>query len=77
MGCKMGKAIYPLNCSAIAPVQNDPNMQVSQIEAKLAAGEDRLHRHRAGELGRHDRDHEQADGSGHPGLHRGRDVARA
>jgi ABC-type sugar transport system substrate-binding protein len=39
MGCKMGQAIYPMNCSAIAPVQNDPNQQVSQIEAKLAAGE--------------------------------------
>ena len=39
MGCKMGKAIYPMNCAAIAPVQNDPNQQVSQIEAKLATGE--------------------------------------
>jgi ABC-type sugar transport system substrate-binding protein len=39
MGCKAGKSIYPLNCAAIAPVQNDPNQQVSQIEAKLAAGE--------------------------------------
>jgi len=39
MGCKMGNAIYPMKCSAIAPVQNDPNQQVSQIEAKLAAGE--------------------------------------
>lgn len=39
MGCKMAQGIYPLNCSAIAPVQNDPNQQVSQIEAKLAAGE--------------------------------------
>ncbi len=39
MGCKMAQSIYPLNCSAIAPVQNDPNQQVSQIEAKLAAGE--------------------------------------
>ena len=39
MGCKMGNAIYPMNCAAIAPVQNDPNQQVSQIEAKLAAGE--------------------------------------
>lgn len=39
MGCKMGKSIYPMSCSAIAPVQNDPNQQVSQIEAKLAAGE--------------------------------------
>jgi ABC-type sugar transport system substrate-binding protein len=39
MGCKMAKAIYPMTCAAIAPVQNDPNQQVSQIEAKLAAGE--------------------------------------
>lgn len=39
MGCKMGNEIYPLNCSAIAPVQNDPAQQVAQIEAKLAAGE--------------------------------------
>ncbi|MFI0842858.1 sugar ABC transporter substrate-binding protein [Mesorhizobium sp. IMUNJ 23232] len=39
MGCKMGKEIYPMECASIAPVQNDPNMQVSQIEAKLAAGE--------------------------------------
>jgi ABC-type sugar transport system substrate-binding protein len=39
MGCKMAQDIYKLNCSAIAPVQNDPNQQVAQIEAKLAAGE--------------------------------------
>lgn len=39
MGCEMGKAIYPMECASIAPVQNDPNLQVSQIEAKLAAGE--------------------------------------
>jgi len=39
MGCKVGNSIYPLNCAAIAPVQNDPNLQVSQIEAKLASGE--------------------------------------
>jgi ABC-type sugar transport system substrate-binding protein len=38
-GCKMGAAIYPLDCASIAPVQTDPNQQVSQIEAKLAAGE--------------------------------------
>ena len=37
-GCEMGKKIYPMNCSPIAPVQTDPNQQVSQIEAKLAAG---------------------------------------
>ncbi|UDL91798.1 sugar ABC transporter substrate-binding protein [Mesorhizobium sp. PAMC28654] len=39
MGCKMAQSIYPMNCASIAPVQNDPNQQVSQIEAKLAAGE--------------------------------------
>ena len=36
MGCDMGNAITPMNCTDIAPVQNDPNMQVSQIEALLA-----------------------------------------
>jgi ABC-type sugar transport system substrate-binding protein len=38
-GCKEGKAIMPLNCSAIAPVQIDANKQISQIEAKLAANQ--------------------------------------
>ena len=38
-GCKLGAAIYPMDCAAIAPVQTDANQQVSQIEAKLAAGE--------------------------------------
>lgn len=38
-GCKMGNEIYPMECAAIAPVQTDPNQQVAQIEAKLAAGE--------------------------------------
>ena len=38
-GCKAGNAIYPLDCASIAPVQTDPNQQISQIEAKLAAGE--------------------------------------
>jgi ribose transport system substrate-binding protein len=38
-GCQAGNAIYPLECAAIAPVQTDPNQQVSQIEAKLAAGQ--------------------------------------
>ena len=38
-GCKMGKEIYPMECASIAPVQTDANQQVSQIEAKLAAGE--------------------------------------
>lgn len=39
MGCEMGNEIYPMECASIAPVQNDPNQQVSQIEAKLATGE--------------------------------------
>jgi len=38
-GCKLGNAIYPMDCASIAPVQTDANQQVSQIEAKLAAGE--------------------------------------
>src|SRR6478609_9662491 len=38
-GCKLGNAIYPMECASIAPVQTDANQQVSQIEAKLAAGE--------------------------------------
>jgi ABC-type sugar transport system substrate-binding protein len=38
-GCKLGNAIYPLDCAAVAPVQTDANQQTSQIEAKLAAGE--------------------------------------
>jgi ABC-type sugar transport system substrate-binding protein len=38
-GCKLGNAIYPLECASIAPVQTDANQQISQIEAKLAAGE--------------------------------------
>ena len=38
-GCKLGNAVYPMECSSIAPVQTDANQQVSQIEAKLAAGE--------------------------------------
>ncbi len=37
-GCELGNAIYPMDCTPIAPVQTDPNQQVSQIEAKLAAG---------------------------------------
>ena len=76
-GCKMGKAIYPLDCAAIAPVQTDPNQQVSQIEAKLAAGEIDCIGDRAGDLRLDDGDHEQADGSGHSGLHRRRHFARA
>src|SRR4029079_9705591 len=39
-GCKLGQAILPgMTCASIAPVQTDANQQVSQIEAKLAAGE--------------------------------------
>ena len=36
---RLGNAIYPLDCASIAPVQTDANQQISQIEAKLAAGE--------------------------------------
>lgn len=39
VGCTMGNEIYPLDCSIIAPVQTDPNQQVSQIEAKFATGQ--------------------------------------
>lgn len=39
-GCKLGQEIAPgMTCASIAPVQTDANQQVSQIEAKLAAGE--------------------------------------
>ncbi len=39
-GCKMGQEIISnMTCASIAPVQNDANQQVSQIEAKLAAVE--------------------------------------
>jgi ribose transport system substrate-binding protein len=38
-GCADGSKIYPLKCASIAPVQTDPNQQVSQIETKLAAGQ--------------------------------------
>ena len=38
-GCQAGNAIYPMECTSIAPVQTNPNEQVSQIEAKLAAGQ--------------------------------------
>ena len=35
-GCASATSIYPIDCSAIAPVQPDANQQVSQIQAKLA-----------------------------------------
>jgi ribose transport system substrate-binding protein len=38
-GCAQGNKIYPLSCSSIAPVQTDPNQQISQIESKLAANQ--------------------------------------
>lgn len=38
-GCEAGEAIYPLSCEAIAPVQPNPNEQLSQLETKLAAGQ--------------------------------------
>ena len=66
----------PMNCAAIAPVQNDPNQQVSQIEAKLAAGEIDCIGIEPVSSDCHDRDHQQADGPGHPGVHRGRHLER-
>ena len=38
-GCAAAQTIYPMKCTAIAPVQEDANEQVSQIQAKLATGE--------------------------------------
>jgi ABC-type sugar transport system substrate-binding protein len=38
-GCSAGNAIYPLDCISVAPVQTNANEQISQIEAKLAAGQ--------------------------------------
>jgi ribose transport system substrate-binding protein len=38
-GCKAFNSVYPIACSSIAPVQPDANQQVSQIQAKLAAGQ--------------------------------------
>ena len=37
-GCQLGNAILPMECASIAPVQSDANQQVSQIDAKFAAG---------------------------------------
>jgi ribose transport system substrate-binding protein len=37
-GCAAGQKILPMKCSSIAPVQTDLNQQLSQIQAKLAAG---------------------------------------
>ena len=37
-GLAAGTKIYPLSGQAIAPVQTNPNQQVAQIEAQLAAG---------------------------------------
>jgi ribose transport system substrate-binding protein len=38
-GCAAGNKIYPMDCTPLAPVQTNPNEQVAQIEAKLAAGQ--------------------------------------
>ena len=38
-GCAEGQKIYPLNCEIVAPVQPDVNQQISQVQAKLAAGQ--------------------------------------
>lgn len=37
-GCAAGQKILKLKCASIAPVQTDLNQQLSQIQAKLAAG---------------------------------------
>lgn len=38
-GCKKGEEIYPLNCEIVAPVQPNIAEQISQVQAKLAAGQ--------------------------------------
>ena len=76
IGCKMGNEIYPMDCSSIAPVQTDANQQVAQIEAKLAAGEIDCISIEPVDLELDDRHHQQADGPGHPGVHRRRHLAR-
>jgi len=38
-GCAEGEKIYPLNCEVVAPVQPNINQQISQVQAKLAAGQ--------------------------------------
>jgi ribose transport system substrate-binding protein len=38
-GCEQGEAIYPLHCEVVAPVQTNPNEQISQVQAKVAAGQ--------------------------------------
>jgi ABC-type sugar transport system substrate-binding protein len=38
-GCEKGNEIYPLNCEIVAPVQYNPPLQISQVQAKLAAGQ--------------------------------------
>ena len=62
MGCEMAQGIYTMNCTAIAPVQNDANQQVAQIEAKLAAGEIDCIGIEPVDFEFADRDHQQADG---------------
>ena len=75
-GCKLGNAIYPLDCASIAPVQTDANQQVSQIEAKLAAGEIDCISIEPMTFRLDDRHRQQAHGPGHSGLHRRRHLAR-
>jgi ribose transport system substrate-binding protein len=38
-GCEQGEAIYPLHCEVVAPVQTNINEQISQVQAKVAAGQ--------------------------------------
>ena len=56
------------------PERSEPAGEPDRGEAR--GRRDRLHRHRAGELRRHDRHHQQAHGSRHSGVHRRRDLAR-
>jgi ribose transport system substrate-binding protein len=38
-GCEQGKKIYALNCELVAPVKGNINEQISQVQAKIAAGQ--------------------------------------
>jgi ABC-type sugar transport system substrate-binding protein len=38
-GCEQGTAIYKLNCELVAPVKTNINEQISQVQAKIAAGQ--------------------------------------
>jgi ribose transport system substrate-binding protein len=38
-GCEQGKKIYALHCELVAPVKTNINEQISQVQAKIAAGQ--------------------------------------